>query len=162
MRSTGTSPRHRAPSRWCRREEEDEVIVTVAELGDQHADLPSDYRLCQDRRAPCGPARRLTVAPRPDQRPGGECPAPRALLLGAAGTFTQLPGGAVEQPTTVPSLHHPPGSGSEEKTRRPLRLTPQRWGLPALSARTDKETTDQHSAPLEHRLRPSRCVPPGG
>jgi hypothetical protein len=70
MRNAGTGPRHRAPSRWCRWEAAEEVIVTVAGLLEEHEDLPSDYRLRQDRRAHAGRARRVTVLPRTtaDQR----------------------------------------------------------------------------------------------
>jgi hypothetical protein len=66
MSSAG--PRHRAPSRWCRLE--DEVITTVTELLDRNEDLLADYRQRQYRRAHSGRPRRVTVVPRTavDQR----------------------------------------------------------------------------------------------
>ena len=76
------SPRHSAPCRWCRWEDEDEVIVTVAQLLGQNEDLLPDYQRCQYRRKHSGRARQIVVVPRPT-----EDPTPQAAPLGSA----QLP-----------------------------------------------------------------------
>jgi hypothetical protein len=75
-------PRHRAPCRWCRWEDEDEVIVTVAQLLGQNEDLLPDYQRCQYRRKHSGRARQIVVVPRTT-----EDPTPQAAPLGSA----QLP-----------------------------------------------------------------------
>jgi hypothetical protein len=75
-------PRHSAPCRWCRWEDEDEVIVTVAQLLGQNEDLLLDYQRCQYRREHSGRARQIVVVPRTT-----EDPTPQAAPLGSA----QLP-----------------------------------------------------------------------
>jgi len=89
MTMSSAGPKHRAPTRWCRLEDEDEEQVTLAQLLDQNQRLLAAYHQRQYRRLHAGrpgASRWCPAAPGNGARPvsprAAGCPVSRGAVTG--------------------------------------------------------------------------------